>query len=104
VLKGAANILIQKVCPARHTSHLATVVDSVTIAALADALAHPGPAKLSRLPGDVCDHLYGTGLDEARTTQFLALAPQHAAQGNADLPTVRREPRVRAWVKRGGDG
>jgi triacylglycerol esterase/lipase EstA (alpha/beta hydrolase family) len=101
-LKGAANILIQDVCPGRQTSHLATAVDSVTIAALADAVAHPGPAKRSRLPGDVCDHPFGTGLDEARTTQFLALSPQLSAQGSVDLPVVRREPRVRAWAKRRG--
>jgi triacylglycerol lipase len=101
-LKGAANILIQDVCPGRQTSHLGTAVDSVTIAALADAVNHRGPARASRLPADVCDHLYGTGLDEARTSQFLALAPLLFSQGWDDLPVVRREPKVRAWVKRRG--
>jgi triacylglycerol lipase len=103
-LKGAANILIQDVCPGRATTHLGTAVDSVTIAALADAVAHRGPAKVSRFPADVCDHPYGTGLDEARTAQFLALAPELFAKGNDDVPVVRREPMVRAWVKRGGSG
>jgi hypothetical protein len=98
-LKGAANILIQDVCPGRTTTHLATVVDSVTIAALADAVRHKGPANASRLPPDVCQHPYGTGLDEAQTSQFLALAPLIAARGAADLPVVRREPRVRPWMK-----
>jgi triacylglycerol lipase len=106
-LDGAANIRIQHVCPGRATTHIGTAVDSVTIAALADALAHPGPAKVSsspakvsRLPGDVCEHAYGTGLDEARTSQFLALAPQLVLQGSGNVPVVRREPRVRAWAKR----
>jgi triacylglycerol lipase len=101
-LNGAANILIQDVCPGRQTSHLGTAVDSVTIAALADAVNHRGPARASRLPADVCDHLYGTGLDEARTSQFLALAPLLFSQGWDDLPVVRREPKVRGWVKRRG--
>jgi triacylglycerol lipase len=100
VLKGASNILIQDVCPGRRTSHLGTAVDSVTIAALADAVAHKGPARVSRLPRDVCAHPYGTGLDEDRTTQFLELAPLILAQGAQDMPVVRREPPVRAWVKR----
>jgi triacylglycerol lipase len=100
-LKGASNILIQDVCPGRTTTHLATVVDSVTIAALADAVAHTGPAKISRLPADVCDHPYGTGLDEAQTTRFLELAPQLAAQGGQDLPVVRQEPKLRPWMRRG---
>jgi triacylglycerol lipase len=100
-LKGAANILIQEVCPGRETTHLGTAVDSVTIAALADAVGHPGAAKVSRFPADVCDHPYGTGLDERRTSAFLTFAPQLFSQG-ADLPVVRAEPRVRAWMKRAG--
>jgi triacylglycerol lipase len=100
-LQGASNILIQDVCPARATTHLETVVDSVTIAALADAVAHPGAAKVSRMPGDVCAHPYGTGLDETQTSWFLRLAPQVNARGLEGLPGVRREPRVRRWMKRG---
>jgi triacylglycerol esterase/lipase EstA (alpha/beta hydrolase family) len=99
-LKGASNILIQDVCPGRRTTHIGTAVDSVTIAALADAVAHRGPARVSRLPGDVCAHPYGTGLDEGRTTQFLELAPLILAQGAQDVPVVRSEPPVRAWVRR----
>lgn len=98
-LKGASNVLIQHVCPGRTTTHLGTVVDSVTIAALADAVAHRGAAKVSRLPRDVCDHPYGTGLDEAQTSRFLALAPAVIARGVQSVPVVRREPRVRRWMK-----
>lgn len=99
-LDGASNILIQDVCPGRTTSHLETVVDSVTIAALADAVAHRGPARVSRLPGDVCAHPYGSGLDEGQTSLFLRLAPQVTARGLEGLPGVRREPKVRWWMKR----
>jgi hypothetical protein len=100
-LEGAANILIQDVCPGRTVTHLGTVVDAVTIAALADAVGHDGPAQVSRLPADVCAHPYGTGLDEARTSQFLALAPLIAAGSLQGLPVVRAEPRLRRWMKGG---
>jgi triacylglycerol esterase/lipase EstA (alpha/beta hydrolase family) len=100
VLAGAANILIQDVCPGRATSHIGTAVDSVTIAALADALSHRGPARVARLPRHVCSHPYGAGLDEQQTAFFLSIAPQLLGQGAATVPVVRREPRVRAWVKR----
>jgi triacylglycerol lipase len=99
-LAGASNILIQTVCPGRQTSHLGTAVDSVTIAALADALAHRGPAKPARFPPDVCDHPYGSGLDEAQTTLFLQLGEQLFGQGLAGVPRVPEEPKVRPWVKR----
>jgi triacylglycerol esterase/lipase EstA (alpha/beta hydrolase family) len=98
-LEGAENVLIQDVCPGRQTSHLATAVDSVTIAALGDALAHEGPAQVSRLPPDVCSHPYGTGLDEQQTTLFLNAGQRLFAQGLASVPRVRREPTVRSWAK-----
>lgn len=99
-LRGAENILIQDVCPGRRTSHLGTVVDSVTIAALADAVAHRGPAEPARFPADVCAHPYGTGLDPARTAAFLALASQATAQGTDGMPVTQREPKLRAWMGR----
>ena len=99
-LRGAANLLIQDICPGRATTHLGTAVDSVTLAALADAVNHPGPAVVARLPADVCAHPFGTGLDEARTAQFVALGSQPGGPGLAGLPVTRREPRVRAWAKR----
>jgi len=99
-LEGAQNILIQDACPGRRTTHLATVVDSVTIAVLEDAIRHDGPARRSRLPADVCAHPYGTGLDEQQTARFLALAPELLRQQGAAVPRVRREPKVRAWLDR----
>jgi hypothetical protein len=98
VLKGATNILIQDVCPGRQTTHLGTAVDSVTIAAVTDAVSHRGPARVSRLPRDVCAHPYGTGLDEHQTTAFLTLAPLLAAQNPGQFPVVFSEPPVRRGV------
>ena len=88
-------------CPGRTTTHLATVVDSVTIAALADAVTHRGPARISRLPSDICGHPYGAGLDEAQTSWFLGVAARITGEGLKGLPGVRHEPPVRRWMIRG---
>ena len=66
-LDGARNILIQDVCPGRTTTHIGTAVDSVSFAAFVDGIEHDGKgkqgaAKVARLPDDVCDHPYATGL------------------------------------------
>jgi hypothetical protein len=99
-LRGASNILIQRVCPGRRTSHLGTALDSVTFAAGVDALAHRGPAKLSRLPGDVCSRLYAPGLDEAATTALLSAGGSLASDRGESQRRVAREPGVRRWARR----
>jgi triacylglycerol esterase/lipase EstA (alpha/beta hydrolase family) len=99
-LRGASNILIQDVCPGRTTDHIGTAVDSVTIAALRDAVRHRGPARASRLPEDVCTHPYGTGLDEQQTSAFLDIAAEVLARGVGTVPVVRAEPRLRSWMRR----
>jgi hypothetical protein len=53
-LEGASNIVIKRVCPGRTTSHLGAALDSVTFAALVDAIERRGPAKAERFPDDVC--------------------------------------------------
>ena len=99
-LKGATNILIQAICPGRVTTHIGTAVDSVTFAAFADALSHRGPAKVSRLPADVCAHPYAPGLDEERTALFLAGSGGLIQTQEESVPLVAAEPKVRAYVKR----
>lgn len=98
-LTGASNILIQAVCAGRQTSHLGTAVDSVTIAAITDAVTHQGPARVSRLPHDVCSHPYGVGLNPGLTALFLQIAQQHFGQGLSGVRKLRHEPPVRHWVK-----
>ena len=100
-LKGATNILIQSICPGRTTSHIGTAVDSVTFAAFADALAHPGAAGVARLPADVCSHPYAPGLDEQTTTTLVNGSGGLVGDRIANkVPKVKAEPRVRAWFKR----
>jgi hypothetical protein len=98
-LKGATNVLIQSVCPGRQVSHIGTALDSVNFAVIVDAITHPGPAKASRLPADVCAHPYAPGLDETATTNLIAAAQSLTAGRSVSEPTVRREPKVRAWAK-----
>jgi len=100
VLAGATNLVIQRICPGRTTNHLATTVDSVTIAALADAVGHRGPARARRLPADVCDEPYGAGLNQELTQLFLDIAGERFGAGTAEVPRVLAEPPVRAWMRR----
>ena len=104
-LKGASNVLIQDVCPGRETSHIGTAVDSVTFALFQDALVHDGKGikgagSVKRLPSDVCDHPYGSGFDEAKTTAYLAAADSLTSSNGAAAPKVSREPKVRKAFER----
>jgi hypothetical protein len=104
-LDGASNVLIQGVCPGRTTSHIGTIVDSVTFAAFVDAVAHGGKgkrgaARASRFPPDTCSHPYATGLDEAQTSLFLSLAGGVLGGNTSSVPVVGAEPRVRKVFKR----
>ena len=104
-LRGASNIVIQSVCPGRTTSHIGTILDSVTFAAFVDAVAHGGKgkrgaARVSRFPPDVCSHPYATGLNEAQTTLFLSLAGGVVGGNQSMVPKVPAEPPVRKVFKR----
>jgi hypothetical protein len=99
-LFGADNILIQEVCPGRTTTHFASPYDSVSFAALLDALEHRGGARPSRFPRDVCAHPYWTALDPARTREAidatLALFIRRVVSGG---PRVTVEPPVRGYAR-----
>ncbi len=99
-LKGATNIRIQSVCPGRKVTHIGTALDSVTFAAFKDALSHAGPAKVSRLPKDVCARPYADGLDEAGTTALITAAASLTSGRQGSEPRPTAEPRVRALFKR----
>jgi hypothetical protein len=99
-LAGASNILIQNICPGRNVSHIGTAVDSVTFAAFVDAITHNGPAKISRLPKNVCSHPYAPGLDVATTTALLAGSSALIGSQEKNVPTVRAEPKVLSYFLR----
>jgi hypothetical protein len=102
-LKGATNVVIQSVCPGRQVSHIGTILDSVTFAAFADAVAHKGAARVARLPKDVCAHPYAPGLDEAGTAAIVGGAGGLIAGRLVNqVPKVTAEPPVRAYARRQG--
>jgi hypothetical protein len=98
-LKGATNVLIQAQCQGRKVTHIGTALDSVTFALMDDALTHAGPAKVSRLPADVCAHPYAPGLDDTATANLLVAAESLTSGRSTSEPRVRREPAVRSWAK-----
>jgi triacylglycerol lipase len=53
-IDGAANILIQDVCPARPVNHVGMLRDPVAFSLVLDALEHPGPADPARIPLQTC--------------------------------------------------
>ena len=99
-LKGASNVLIQDVCRGRQVTHIGTALDSVTFALFGDAVTHRGPGRVSRLPAGVCDHPYAPGLDEQATANIISAAATLTAGRGSEEPRVRREPAVRAWMRR----
>ncbi len=103
-LEGATNVLIQKVCPGRTTTHIGTALDSVTFAAFEDAVSHrgagkSGAARVSRLPANVCANPFAPGLDEATTNGLLGAADNLTSGQSASAPQVKAEPKLKAWIK-----
>jgi hypothetical protein len=102
-LAGASNLVIQRICPGRATNHISTGVDSVSYAALADALTHRGPARASRIDRSVCQRPYAPGLDPARAAagiaELYARATPRTLLGAEGGVLLSREPTVRRWVR-----
>jgi triacylglycerol lipase len=96
-LAGASNILIQSVCPGRKVTHIGTAIDSVTFAAFVEAVSRPGPVLVSRLPKDVCAHLYAPGLAPATVKTLLNTSGALINSQIAKQPTVRAEPKVKSY-------
>lgn len=99
-LTGASNILIQKVCPGRKANHDDARFDSVSFAALIDALRHTGPAKTSRFSKHVCDKPYAPGLnaDTVKASQDQASKDAVSRTLGYKHP-VKKEPPVRAYAR-----
>ena len=87
-------------CPGRTTSHAATAFDSVTFAALFDAVTEPGPAEVARFPKTVCGTPYARGLKQFRMKAVLKLAAAAATEHILDQPLVRAEPKVNKYFRR----
>jgi pimeloyl-ACP methyl ester carboxylesterase len=98
-LRGATNILIQRVCPGRATDHIKAAFDSVSFAALIDALRHKGAARPSRFSGKVCSHPYAPGLSTAIVDAVDAAALPIITARVLAYPPAKREPPLRGYAK-----
>jgi hypothetical protein len=93
-LAGATNLVLQKICPGRHRDHLTLAVDSVPFAALRDALAHRGPARVRRMK-QPCARQYAPGLTEASVRDHIAKAVAKGVRHMLEAPRLDAEPTVR---------
>lgn len=88
-LDGAANILVQDVCPGRAVGHSAEPLDAVVFALAVDALTHPGPGDPSRIDPGACAETFLPGLtdDDGLIAQQVTYAnggEAFAAGGDSD--------------------
>ena len=101
-LQGAANLVIQRVCPGRIVGHVGSAIDSVSYAALIDAVNHPGPAEARRISRGVCGHPCPPGLDEATTAAGTAalssIALSRTLLGADGVELLSSEPPVRRYA------
>ena len=98
-LRGASNILIQKICPGRPTNHIKAAYDSVSFAALIDALRHKGAARPSRFSAKVCSHPYAPGLSGPIVDALdVAALPTILARVLA-YPPAKSEPPLRGYAR-----
>lgn len=101
-LQGATNILIQDICRGRNVSHIGTALDSVTFAAIQDAIDHPGPAKIKRLPRSqaFCANRYAPPFENAEGDILVGLANGVTGGNQTSTPRVSAEPAVDAWFRK----
>jgi hypothetical protein len=103
-LRGAANLVIQRVCPGRQVNHIASGADSVSYAALIDAVKHRGGASVRRFSAGVCGRPFAPHLDEQQTRDGIsllyALATPRVLAGAEGGKLLAAEPPVRAYARR----
>ena len=103
-LRGASNLVIQRVCPGRQVDHITTGVDSVSHAALIDALTHRGAASPKRFRPGVCSRPFAPALDEQLTragiSALIARAAARTLSGADGTKLMSAEPPVRAYARR----
>ncbi|MGH8453142.1 MAG: esterase/lipase family protein [Nevskiales bacterium] len=100
-LDGAANILVQDLCPGRPVNHVGLMRDAVVYALALDALTHDGPADASRIPITVCAQVIIPGVDPVAQfdaeMDFLISFTRDSSAFNTDS-----EPPLRDYAQAGG--
>lgn len=93
-VSGAVNVAVQDLCPGRKVSHVGMIVDNVAFAVTLDALRNPGPAKVDRIAGDVCDSAYVNGMNPAAADEAGKKAGAALANGLVASEPPLRSPAV----------
>jgi hypothetical protein len=94
-LRGASNIAVQAVCAGRVIDHVGLAVDTVSFAALLDAIAHRGPARAARFPASTCARPFASDLPEQAIRDGIVAIARAAVTNIVNAAVIPREPRVR---------
>lgn len=98
-LPGAANVMLQDVCPADPSEHGIILGDPVAYALALDALTHRGPAHPSRLPATTCQETFIPHGDAAGSHVYLQGMARFAAFLTDPSRWVESEPPVPAYAR-----
>ena len=71
MLAGATNVVLQDVCVQDPSEHAMLLGDPVAFDLVLDALRHPGPAVVERLPAETCSGTFIPGGDPAGAPVLL---------------------------------
>jgi hypothetical protein len=95
---GAANILIQDLCPGRPVHHGGLLHDAVVYRLVMDALTHRGPADPGRFDTAACAETTAPGVTAVAAASGNALLYGNAVQAFAAYPGSE-EPPLRAYAR-----
>lgn len=96
-LRGAANVLIQDLCPGRPVHHGGLLHDAVVFRLVVDTLASPGPARPSRAPVSACAEAVMPGAGNPVLGNLSLYG--NAALAYGDGPSATSEPPVAPYAR-----
>lgn len=102
-LEGAANIVLQDICPNRLIEHFTILADNLTYELVLDAISHPGvPANAENIPASICSGpLYMPGVDnpQSAVAALGGVVGFLSGFGSAILTgSVNAEPPLKAYA------
>jgi triacylglycerol lipase len=98
-MPGAANILVQRLCPSDQISHQGLAYDGPTSGIVLDALNHKGPAKLSRVSKSYCKLVTMRGTTLAQANQIVGAYTAILVHDlGPDGPRAQAEPPLACYV------
>ena len=98
-MPGAANILVQSLCPSDQAQHNNLPYDGPTSGIVLDALNHKGPAELSRVSSSYCKMATMRGVTTAEANQILgAYTATLVHDLGPDGPRAVGEPPLACYV------